>query len=206
MGSGPERRHGCTVRLHHAERMRRHAQLLCSAERSRETGGHVALDGGAEDSRVAGLRRQRSSLPYVGRGRDRRRPDRDDRAVAAREGRRVLEQHSLHAQLDAAHGRGDLRREPTARRRRPGDGPRRLVLAGLGVTGAAALARVARARPSAPTSSPGTSLQDVYDKIARTDEGFGEARIPVESLSGSATAQYVFRAPGVYYLTGNITG
>src|SRR5213594_1009223 len=83
---------------------------------------------------------------------------------------------------------------------------RRLLIAGLGLTGAAALARVARARPSAPTSSPGTSLQDVYDKIARTDEGFGEARIPVESLSGSATAQYVIRAPGVYYLTGNITG
>src|SRR5437867_11177569 len=82
---------------------------------------------------------------------------------------------------------------------------RRLLLAGLGVTGAAALARVARARP-APPSSTGTSLQDVYDKIARTDQGFGEARVPVESLSGSATAQYVIRAPGVYYLTGNITG
>src|SRR5207249_1400182 len=62
-----------------------------------------------------------------GRSRDQRRPDRDDRAVAAREGRRVLEQHSLHPQLDAAHGRGDRRCEPTTRRRRPVDRPRRLV-------------------------------------------------------------------------------
>src|SRR5438552_16645161 len=83
---------------------------------------------------------------------------------------------------------------------------RRLLIAGLGLTGAAALARVARALPPPRPASNGTSLQDVYDKIARTDEGFGEARIPVESLPGSVTAQYVIAAPGVYYLTGNITG
>jgi len=83
---------------------------------------------------------------------------------------------------------------------------RRLLIAGLGLTGAAALARVARALPPPRPASTGTSLQDVYDKIARTDAGFGEARIPVESLPGSATAQYVIGAPGVYYLTGNITG
>src|SRR5437764_12754182 len=83
---------------------------------------------------------------------------------------------------------------------------RRLLIAGLGLTGAAALARVARALPPPRPASNGTSLQDVYDKIARTDEGFGEARIPVESLPGSPTAQYVIAAPGVYYLTGNITG
>src|SRR5207237_8142921 len=83
---------------------------------------------------------------------------------------------------------------------------RRLLSAGLGLTGAAALARVARALPPPRPASTGTSLQDVYDKIARTDAGFGEARIPVESLPGSATAQYVIGAPGVYYLTGNITG
>src|SRR5437763_4210788 len=83
---------------------------------------------------------------------------------------------------------------------------RRLLIAGLGLTGAAALARVARALPPPRPASNGTSLQDVYDKIARTDEGFGEARIPVESLPGSVTAQYVIAAPGAYYLTGNITG
>src|SRR5438093_11535063 len=83
---------------------------------------------------------------------------------------------------------------------------RRLLIAGLGLTGAAALARVARALPPPRPASTGTSLQDVYDKIARTDAGFGEARIPVESLPGSATAQYVIGAPGVDYLTGNITG
>src|SRR5437016_13970151 len=83
---------------------------------------------------------------------------------------------------------------------------RRLLIAGLGLTGAAALARVARALPPPRPASNGTALQDVYDKIARTDEGFGEARIPVESLPGSPTAQYVIAAPAVYCLTGNITG
>src|SRR5439155_24823169 len=83
---------------------------------------------------------------------------------------------------------------------------RRLLVARLGLTGTAALARVARALPPPRPASNGTSLQDVYDKIARTDEGFGEARLPVESLPGSVTAQYVIAAPGVYYLTGNITG
>src|SRR5439155_4616456 len=86
MGNGPERRRGGTVQLHHAERVRRHAQLLRSAERSREAGGHVAIDGGTEDSRVAGLRRERSALHYMGRGRERRRSHRDDRAVPTREG------------------------------------------------------------------------------------------------------------------------
>jgi len=86
----------------------------------------------------------------------------------------------------------------------PRNPDRRLLLAGLGITGAAALARVARARPGAP--SPGVSLPDVYNKVARTDQGFAEARVPVDSLQGSATAQFVIQAPGVYYLTGNITG
>ena len=49
-------------------------------------------------------------------------------------------------------------------------------------------------------------MQDVNDKVARTDQGFGEARIPVDSQPGSATAQFVIREPGVYYLTDNVTG
>src|SRR5690242_17557228 len=86
---------------------------------------------------------------------------------------------------------------------------RRRLLAGLGVAGAAALAHAARARsveaavglgPSTPT------LRNVYDKVARTDAGLAETRIPVESLPGSASALHVISAPGVYYLTGNVTG
>jgi len=85
------------------------------------------------------------------------------------------------------------------------DPNRRLLLAGLGITGAAALVRVAKARPL-PSPSSGTSLRDVYDKVARTDQGLGEARIPVDSLPGSATALYVIDTPGVYYLTANVVG
>jgi hypothetical protein len=85
------------------------------------------------------------------------------------------------------------------------DPDRRLLLAGLGITGAAALVRVGRAR-SAPPPSAGTTPRDIFDKIARTDQGFGEARIPLASLAGSATAQYVIDAPGVYYMTANVVG
>lgn len=95
------------------------------------------------------------------------------------------------------------------------DTGRRLLLTKLGLAagagaGALALVRAAYAGPC-DTGSPlvgptGKSLQDVYDKIARTDDGLAEARTPVESLSGSATAQYIISAPGAYYLTGNITG
>src|SRR5437899_12809535 len=88
---------------------------------------------------------------------------------------------------------------------------RRLLLAGLGLAGAGALARVARAAGPCPGGSAGTgptgkSLQQVYDKVAYTDAGLAEARTPVQSLPGSSTAQYVISAPGVYYLTGNVTG
>jgi len=88
---------------------------------------------------------------------------------------------------------------------------RRMMLAGLGIAGAGALARVAQAANPCTGTSDGTaptgkSLQQVYDKIARTDAGFGEARVPVQSLPGSPTAQYVISAPGVYYLTANVTG
>jgi hypothetical protein len=49
-------------------------------------------------------------------------------------------------------------------------------------------------------------LQEVYDKVARSSAGFAEARTPVESQPASQSAQYVITAPGVYYLTANVTG
>jgi len=49
-------------------------------------------------------------------------------------------------------------------------------------------------------------VQEIYDKIARTDVGLAEPRIPVQSLPGSATALHVISQPGSYYLTGNIEG
>ena len=52
--------------------------------------------------------------------------------------------------------------------------------------------------PPAPTMK---TLQEIYDAL-----GGVEARIPVQSLSGSGTAMYVISQSGSYYLTGNITG
>ncbi|MBS0190831.1 MAG: right-handed parallel beta-helix repeat-containing protein [Phycisphaerales bacterium] len=46
----------------------------------------------------------------------------------------------------------------------------------------------------------------MFDKIARSDAGLAEPRTPVQSLPGSATAQYVISQPGSYYLTQNIQG
>src|SRR2546422_9005539 len=82
------------------------------------------------------------------------------------------------------------------------DPNRRLLLAGLGITGAAALVRVAQARPP-PSPSSGTSLRDVYNKVPRTDQGLGEARIPVDSLPRSATALYGIDTPGGHLLPAN---
>jgi hypothetical protein len=88
---------------------------------------------------------------------------------------------------------------------------RRRLLTGLGIAGAGALAQMSRARGAAaatlqPRYAKRLRLRDVYDKVARTDDGVAEARIPVQSLLGSATAQYSITASGVYYLTQNITG
>lgn len=88
---------------------------------------------------------------------------------------------------------------------------RRFLLGALGgAAGVAALAKIAQAGPLNPPAGPiaptGKTVQEIYDKIARTDVGFAEPRIPVQSLPGSATAQYVISQPGSYYLTGNIQG
>ncbi len=88
---------------------------------------------------------------------------------------------------------------------------RRFLLGALGgAAGVAALTKVARGGPlnppAGPITSTGKTLQDIADKIARTDLGFAEPRVPVQSLPGSATAQYVISQPGSYYLTENIQG
>ena len=87
---------------------------------------------------------------------------------------------------------------------------RRTLLAGAGVVGVAAMARLAHAGPLAPPTGPvaptGRTAQEIYDKIARTDVGLAEPRIPIESLTGSATALYLIDQPGSYYLSGNIMG
>lgn len=89
---------------------------------------------------------------------------------------------------------------------------RRALIAGIGGLAAGATLFAGRATagplspPPGPIGSTGRTVQEIYDKIARTDVGLAEPRIPVQSLPGSATALHVISQPGSYYLTGNIVG
>ncbi len=89
---------------------------------------------------------------------------------------------------------------------------RRALIAGIGglAAGATLFARNAKAGPLTPPPGPigstGRTVQDIYDKIARTDAGLAEPRIPVQSLPGSATAVHVISQPGSYYLSTNLIG
>lgn len=88
---------------------------------------------------------------------------------------------------------------------------RRAMLAGmglLGLAGIATLAKTAQAGPLNPPTGPiaptGRTMQEIYDRVARTAQGLAEPRIPVQSLAPSGTALYAITQPGAYYLTGNI--
>jgi hypothetical protein len=85
---------------------------------------------------------------------------------------------------------------------------RRLLLAGLGLAGAAAIARVAKAGPLTPPPGPisptGASVAQLSTKISPFDTGRAEPRRPITDCPSSAYAMYVISQPGAYYLTGNI--
>ncbi|MBL8885542.1 MAG: right-handed parallel beta-helix repeat-containing protein [Phycisphaerales bacterium] len=88
---------------------------------------------------------------------------------------------------------------------------RRVLLGALGgAAGIAVMSKIAQGGPLNPPAGPiaptGKTVQEIYDKIARTDLGLAEARIPVQSLPGSPTATHVISQSGSYYLTGNILG
>jgi hypothetical protein len=86
---------------------------------------------------------------------------------------------------------------------------RRMLLAGVGAVGALAMARSARAATCGdpgPLSPTGPTMRQIFEKVAETDVGTAEARIPIQSLPSSATALYRISQPGVYYLTDNILG
>jgi hypothetical protein len=76
---------------------------------------------------------------------------------------------------------------------------RRAVLAGVG--GLVAGTLVASRAAAAPPAPQG--LQAVLDKIARTDQGFGECCLPVQAFPGSSAA-FTLTRPGSYYLNGNV--
>jgi len=86
---------------------------------------------------------------------------------------------------------------------------RRMLLAGLGVAGAMTLARTARAATcgdSGQLEPGGPTMKDLSHQISRGTLHQSEARIALASVSGSATAQFSIDVPGVYYLTGPLTG
>jgi parallel beta-helix repeat protein len=97
------------------------------------------------------------------------------------------------------------------------------VLLGVaGVAGLAALSRSARAGelspPAGPISPTGVSLSQldakqgnmqatlslVKQKVAATDQGVAEPRVPISSLPSSLTALYSITQPGAYCLTDNL--
>jgi hypothetical protein len=87
------------------------------------------------------------------------------------------------------------------------------MLGAAGLAGVAALSKFAspvRAGPLDPPGGPitptGHTLDELYNRTARTDAGVAEPRIPVQSLPGSATAVHVISQPGSYYLTGDVQG
>ncbi len=87
---------------------------------------------------------------------------------------------------------------------------RRALLAGLGLVGAAALARGVRAGPLNPPPGEieptGRTTEEVWNKIARGDAGCSEPRLPLNALTGNSTAVHAVTQPGSYYLTGDIQG
>src|SRR6188508_1306952 len=79
---------------------------------------------------------------------------------------------------------------------------RRMLLAGLGAAGALAITRKAQAASLAPS---GPTIKDLSSQICKP-QGQAETRVPISSLPSSATSQFVIDVPGVYYLTGPMTG
>ncbi|MFT3685177.1 MAG: right-handed parallel beta-helix repeat-containing protein [Phycisphaerales bacterium] len=90
---------------------------------------------------------------------------------------------------------------------------RRFLLGGFaGVAGASALAAMAKGGPLDPPAGAvgpsGSTLQQLSDKIARSDSGVAEPRIPVTSTTcpGDLRGVYVITQPGSYYLIENLSG
>jgi hypothetical protein len=80
---------------------------------------------------------------------------------------------------------------------------RRMMLSGFG---GVVLASMGGASLQAQSRSPiSQELRAVLDKIARTDEGFAEPRIPVESLPASSTAVHLISKSGSYYLNADLS-
>ena len=83
----------------------------------------------------------------------------------------------------------------------PKDMNRRAMLAGVG---AVAVAGTLAACGSQASAASPDRTQEILDKIARTDAGFGEACEPVQAQPASATAMFSITKSGSFYLTQNV--
>ncbi len=86
---------------------------------------------------------------------------------------------------------------------------RRMLLAGLGVAGALTLTRTARAATcgdAGPLGPTGPTMRELSHQISSGPDAQAEARIALVSLPSSPSAQFLIDLPGVYYLTGPLTG
>lgn len=87
---------------------------------------------------------------------------------------------------------------------------RRVLLAGLGGAVAGSLiarnATAGQLNPSAGPGPTGIALADLSDKVARTAQGFSEARTPLEAVSGDATCVRRIVQSGSYYATQHMFG
>jgi hypothetical protein len=89
---------------------------------------------------------------------------------------------------------------------------RRVLLGAAGLAGVAAMAGRGAAGPLNPpggaVAGTGKTTDELWGKIARSDAGMAEARVPISvaTTPGDATNQFIIAQPGSYYLTANITG
>jgi len=82
---------------------------------------------------------------------------------------------------------------------------RRLLIAGFGLAGAAAMTRLAKAGPLVPPPGPiastGQSMAELSNKVARTAQGCAQPRTPISSCPTSPDAQFVISTSGSYCMT-----
>lgn len=94
---------------------------------------------------------------------------------------------------------------------------RRLLLAGLGLAGAAMLSRAAKAGPldppPGPITSTGKTTQELFTqmtltdrKVTKTPTGCAEPRRDLLSCPSAPDAMFVITEPGAYCMTADVTG
>ncbi|CAN5854989.1 hypothetical protein BH11PLA1_BH11PLA1_12680 [soil metagenome] len=86
---------------------------------------------------------------------------------------------------------------------------RRILLAGAGALGVAALTRMAKAGPLSPpdgaVAPTGVTMDQIAQRVAKSATGSAEPRTCIAELSGDAQADFIITQPGSYYLHASLT-